>query len=166
MEEELVVKRLDYERAKIQWERRTVRAPASGVVLRLHKDVGEFIGPSDPQLLTIVQLNPLLAVFAVPSRAARLLRAEQDVVVCFPEAGGGNFKGTVHFVSPVVDGKSGTMRVEVLLDNADGKLYSGDPCSLLIDGLEGDEGTPAPSLTSAALNHPQPSPRPAALEGC
>ena len=102
--EELAIKRLDHERAHIQWERRTVRAPTCGVVLRMHKEAGEFIGPNDPQLMTVVQLDPLLAVFAVPSRHAHGLRVGHPVRVRLPEANA-VVDGAVEAVSPVVDGQ-------------------------------------------------------------
>ena len=135
--EELAIKRLEHERARIQWERRTVPAPTGGVVLRIHKEAGEYIGPGDPQLMTIVQLDPLLAVFAVPSRHARRLQIGHPVRVRLPEADA-LVEGTVESVSPVVDGRSGTMRVEVCLTNLERRFLSGEPCSLLLEHLPDD----------------------------
>ena len=140
IQQELAIKRLDHERARIQWERRTVRAPMRGVVLRLHKEAGEFIGPNDPQLMTIVQLDPLLAVFAVPSRHARGLHVGHQVQVRLPEAEA-LVEGAVESVSPVVDGKSGTIRVEVRLHNPQRRFYSGEPCSLFLSHEPDDSDT-------------------------
>lgn len=136
-QEELAIKRLDHERARIQWQRRTAHAPTRGVVLRIHKEAGEFIGPNDPHLMTVVQLDPLLAVFAVPSGHARRLRIGHPVQVRLPEADA-LVEGAVASVSPVVDGKSGTMRVEVRLANPERRFLSGEPCSLLLDHLPDD----------------------------
>jgi RND family efflux transporter MFP subunit len=129
IQEELAIKRLDHERARIQWEWRTVHAPTRGVVLRIHKEAGEFIGPNDPHLMTVVQLDPLLAVFAVSSGHARRLRIGDPVRVRLPETNV-LVEGAIDSVSPVVDGKSGTMRVEVRLSNPDRQFLSGEPCSL------------------------------------
>jgi RND family efflux transporter MFP subunit len=137
IQEELAIKRLDHERARIQWERRTVHAATHAIVLKIHKEAGEFIGPNDPQLMTIVQLDPLLAVFAVPSRHARRLRIGHPVRVRLPEADA-LVEGAVESVSPVVDGRSGTMRVEVRLSNPERQFLSGEPCSLLLDQLPDD----------------------------
>jgi RND family efflux transporter MFP subunit len=156
IEEELAIRRLDHERARIQLERRSVRAPMRGVVLRLHKEVGEFTGPNDPHLMTIVQLDPLLAVFAVPSREARHLRIGQPAQVRLPETGA-VVGGTVESVSPVVDGKSGTMRVEVRLDNPQRRFYSGEPCSLLLDHDPDDSDVSGTSEPTALPNASSPS---------
>ena len=85
LQEDMVVKRLDYDRARVQLERRTVRAPARGIVVHVHKEAGEFAGPNDPHVVTIVQLDPLLAVFALPSRQARRLATDKAVRVRLPE---------------------------------------------------------------------------------
>jgi RND family efflux transporter MFP subunit len=129
--DELSVKRLEYERVVQLWQRRTVRSPLTGVVAARFKEEGEFIGPNDPQLLTIMQLDPLLATFAVPSRQAREFCEGQSVQVRLPEAGE-VVDGSVHHVAPVIDGRSGTMRVEVRVDNTEQRFLSGEACSLLL----------------------------------
>ena len=129
--EELAIKQRQYERAKIQLGRRTIRAPMSGVVARLFKEEGEYIGPNDPQLLTIVQLDPLLAAFSVPSDDSRRMHVGQQVSIELPKSEV-YVQGTIEFVVPVVDGESGTVRVRVRLENAEGRYYSGEPCFLVI----------------------------------
>jgi len=56
-EEVLQVKELEYERIKAQLDRRFIRSPVEGVVKRIHKDVGEFVAPTDPVVLTVVQMS-------------------------------------------------------------------------------------------------------------
>ena len=51
--------------AKQQSKRHTISAPCDGVLVRLFGEEGEFIGPNDPQLMTVMQFDPLLATFAV-----------------------------------------------------------------------------------------------------
>ena len=65
--EDRLTKKLEYERIKVQLERRTIRAPVAGVVTKLHKQVGEFVAPNNPDVLTLVQLDPLLANFTMMS---------------------------------------------------------------------------------------------------
>ena len=131
VQDELEVRQLEYQRAKQQWERRTIYAPCNGVVVRLFKEEGEFIGPNDPQLMTVMQLDPLLATFAVPSGLARKIHPGQVVRIRLPESDT-QVEGTVKTVSPVIEGKSGTIRVEVRVDNPQQKFFSGEPCSLLL----------------------------------
>ena len=78
-QESLEVKELEYRRIKEQLEQRTVRAPIDGVITEMHKDKGEAVSPIDAIVLTIVQLDPLLASFSIPSRQASDLGDGQPV---------------------------------------------------------------------------------------
>jgi RND family efflux transporter MFP subunit len=127
--EELLVRKLEYEKIKIQLERRTVRAPLAGVVTVVHKEPGEFVAPNAPELLKLVQLDWLLAVFSIPSHQALLLTAGQTVIVRLAD-GLRPLEGTIEFISPVTDAESGTVRVKVRMDNRSGLFRSGQRCSL------------------------------------
>ena len=127
--EELLVRKLEYEKIRIQLERRTIRAPLSGVVSVVHKETGEFVAPNAPELLKLVQLDWLLAVFSVPSYQAAVLTAGQTVTIRLAD-GLRPLEGTVEFISPVTDAESGTVRVKVRLDNRSGLFRSGQRCSL------------------------------------
>src|SRR5204863_6019775 len=52
---------LQLERAKIQLKKRSIFAPASGVIIDLHKRAGEYLSPTSPQLLQLARLDPLRA---------------------------------------------------------------------------------------------------------
>ncbi len=131
IEEELDIKRLEREQARLKWERRTIRSPLNGVVLKIQRKSGEFVGPRDSRLLTVVQLDPLLGVFAVPSESARRIRVGQQVRIRLTKSSKVT-AATVERVAPVIDGKSGTVRVELQVTNTQGHLYSGEPCELLL----------------------------------
>jgi RND family efflux transporter MFP subunit len=127
--EELELRRLEHEKSKVQLERRTVRSPIDGVVTKRFKDEGEYAAPNDPTLFTVVQLDRLLAVFSVPSPAARELRIDQKVHVAFPGIAT-PAEGIVEFISPVTDAESGTVRVKVRIENPKQDYRSGERCSL------------------------------------
>ncbi len=129
--EELLVRKLEHDKALVQLERRTIRAPLDGVITKSHKQQGEFVAPNDPFLFTLVQLNPLLATFSVPSHEVGSLRTGQKVIVTIV----GNdvrVNGIVELVSPVTDAESGTVRVKVRIDNPQGVYRSGERCLLLV----------------------------------
>jgi RND family efflux transporter MFP subunit len=129
--EVLEVKRLEYEKVKVQLERRVIRAPLSGTVNVLYKDEGEFVAPNDPYVLEIVELDPLLATFSVPSYLAVRLQVAQSVPVFLDDAS--QFvQGTIELISPVTDAESGTVRVKIRIPNAEGKYRSGERCTLQI----------------------------------
>jgi RND family efflux transporter MFP subunit len=129
--EELLVRKLEHDKALVQLERRTIRAPLDGVITKSHKQLGEFVAPNDPYLFTLVQLHPLLATFSVPSTEVSGLRLDQKVIVTIV----GNdirVNGVVELVSPVTDAESGTVRVKVRIDNPQGSYRSGERCLLLV----------------------------------
>src|SRR5688572_25242383 len=62
-QEELRLLELHLNRAKIALEKRSVRAPLAGVVAEVHRQVGEVVSPAAPQIVTLVELDPLAATF-------------------------------------------------------------------------------------------------------
>lgn len=130
-QQELTVKSLELERSKKQLEQRYIVSPIAGLVTQRFKDEGEFVSPSDPVVIRVVQLDPLLVVFAVPVAQARPLFAAQTVRVRV-ESVAAPLEGVVEFVSPTVDAQSGTTRVRVRLPNPNENIRSGITCYLLL----------------------------------
>jgi len=133
-EELMEVKRLEYEKAKIQLARRSILAPLSGIVSVLRKDEGEFVAPNDPYVLEIVALDPLLATFSLPSLDAARLHPD-DVVTVYVDGADQLVKGQVETIAPVTDAESGTTRVKVRIANPAGQYRSGERCTLQLEGV-------------------------------
>jgi RND family efflux transporter MFP subunit len=129
-EEDLLLKKLELSRAQVQLDRRTVRAPVDGIISRLAKEPGEFVSASDPHILTLVQLDPLLAVFSLTSLQAGTLKPGQTVQIQL-EGQGKNVAGTIETIAPVIDAESGTIRVKMRLPNPSSAGRSGQRCTLL-----------------------------------
>ena len=130
-QEEQLIRKLEYAKIKAQVERRTIRSPIAGVVTKLHKEEAEFVAPNDPQILTIVQLDPLRATFSVsPIQAVRLSKL-QKVRVSFTDLPQ-SAEAAVEFISPVTDAESGTVRIKVIIDNPKSLYRSGERCALLL----------------------------------
>jgi len=129
--EDLLIKKLEYAKVKTQLAHRTIVAPAAGVVTTLHKQEGEFIAPNSPDVLTLVELDPLLATFSLVSADAVALHPGGEVTIEFP-ATGAKTEGTVSFIAPITDAESGTVQVKVRVPNADGRYRSGERCLLQI----------------------------------
>ncbi len=120
---------LESKRVAAMIERRTVRSPIDGYVLKLQKDEREFVSVGSASVATVVQLDPLRAVFSLPTVNAAKLSVGNDVDLELPECGA-KIRGTVEFVAPVTEAESGTVRVKVLIDNAGGAYRSGVRCLL------------------------------------
>ncbi len=121
---------LEARRIEAEIERRVIRSPIDGVVIRLEKKHGEFVSVSEPVLATIANLDQLRVKFYLPTNRAKLYRDGQSVDVFFPDSQR-QASGRIHFVSPVTDADSGTVRVEIAIDNQDHSLSSGVRCNFL-----------------------------------
>jgi len=129
--ETLKIKNLEFERIKAQLERRLIRSPIDGVITHIIRDIGEFVAHTSPVVLTVVQLDPLMATFSVPSGIALRMLQGQSVQILLSTKRTA-IRGNVDFISPVTDPQSGNVRVRVLLRNSGRKYRSGEKCSLLI----------------------------------
>ncbi len=132
--EELEVRRLEYERVKAQIKRRQVESPIDGFVVQIAKEEGEFVSPTDPVVMHVVQLNTLKVVFSVPMRMAADLQSGQPVSlsVGYDQI---QCEGIIEFVSPVADAQSATVRVKVRIPNRKGLIPSGAVCYWTVESL-------------------------------
>lgn len=154
--EELAVRELEYARIQHQINQRVFRSPIDGVVIRIYKDQGEFVAPTDPVVMNVVQLDPLTCVFSVPSTIASGLQTEAVVSLQISEARL-PVKGTIEFVSPVTDAQSGTVKVKVRLSNESQLYRSGDKCWLQLPGA----ANPDQRVNAPATNGDRSASRPA-----
>ena len=104
---------------------------SAGVVAMLHKEQGEFVAPNNPDVLTLVKLDRLLAGFSIMSPRAESLGLGDRVSIAFA-AGNRKAEGVVEFIAPIIDAESGTVQVRVRLENPDGRFRSGERCTLLL----------------------------------
>jgi multidrug efflux pump subunit AcrA (membrane-fusion protein) len=103
-------------------------APFDGVVTRRTCDVGALAGPSgsrDQPLFTVVRVDTVRVVVAVPEKNVVRLRTGADVVVEIAALDGQQFKGKIARTAGALDPEKGTLRAEVDLPNRDGKLLPG-----------------------------------------
>ncbi len=147
-EEDLALKRLEYDKINAQIERRKVRAPIDGIVSLMHKDEGEFVASNDPSVLTLVRLDPLLAVFSLTTQQVSSLHSDQAVSIHVSDSKHPT-TGTVEFISPVADAESGKLLVRIRVDNAKREHRSGTRCTLeLPNANQARASSPTTSLTA------------------
>ncbi len=128
-EEMLATDRLEVKKIEVQLQRRMIRSPIDGVVTDIPRDPGEFVSLTEPKLFTVVRLDRLRAKFYVPAeQSVRFSKAQR--VKLSGQADDKPLTGDVEFVSPVTHAESGLVRVDVILDNRDGRLRSGQRLTL------------------------------------
>ena len=118
------VREIEYRRALMQLERRTIRAPFSGVISKIHKRQGEFISPLHPEIVTLIQVDRLIAKFNVPSSQVDVFRNQE--VFQLTTANGKTIEARVHSIGVFTEAQSGTVEVKLSIDNSDGELRSGE----------------------------------------
>ncbi len=127
-QEEAVSREIDLRRAQVLLDRRSIRAPFTGVVAKLHRKEGEFLSPLRPELVTLIQVDRLLAVFNVPSEQINSFAVGSKATVSFNDSQ--QVIGNVYAIGVQTDAESGTVQIKVQLDNSKDQLRSGEQCYL------------------------------------
>jgi len=103
-----------YERARLDRDRATIRAPFAGTLDRVQAVVGQRLGAGDP-IATVVDLGSLIVEAAVLEHDLLLVRRGATAAVSLAAAGGRSFSGRVAAVLPLVDTTTRAGRVLVRL---------------------------------------------------
>lgn len=124
--------RIEYEMARETFRKRSLISPIQGTVIKLFLDEGETCQEKQP-LAQVVDTSRGVLVCNVEEAIGRNLRKGEAVDLRI-KAGNGTVtrKGTVVFVSPVVDPASGLLEVKTEFDNQDGLVRPGVAGYLLL----------------------------------
>ncbi|MDO8542860.1 MAG: efflux RND transporter periplasmic adaptor subunit [Opitutaceae bacterium] len=109
-----------------------IRAPIAGRTGQLILHEGALVKANDAgqSIVTINQLAPIAAAFAIPERAlneirAALIRGDATVTVGDPASGLSRTDGQLSFVDNAVDPTTGTITLKASFANADHALWPG-----------------------------------------
>jgi membrane fusion protein, multidrug efflux system len=105
-------------------ERKTIRAPFSGVLGIRQVNLGQYLTGGDP-VVPLQSLNPIYVNFAVPQQDTADMRIGRTVHITVGELGNGEFTGRVSAVDSVVDPTTRNVQVQATLANPGGKLHPG-----------------------------------------
>ena len=133
-----VISRMEYDQATAQQkstianvaeiratiERKTIRAPFSGVLGIRKVNLGQYLAGGGP-IVPLQSLNPIYVNFGVPQQTASQIRAGRTLRVTTEDVAGQAFTGRVTAVDSVVDETTRNIQVQATLSNPDGKLKPG-----------------------------------------
>ena len=105
-------------------ERKTIRAPFSGLLGIRHVNLGQYLSGGDA-LVTLQSMNPIYVNFGVPQQATGQMRTGRPVRVTVGDLAGLEFTGRITAVDSVVDESTRNVQVQATLANPDGKLRPG-----------------------------------------
>lgn len=135
---------LELLKLKAQSHSFTVEAPFPGVVTKIHRLAGEYVGPVEPVVCEVAELSTLSAKFLAPSALVEGIDNGDSVTVLFLVSGV-KVVGEAT-VSPYPDAETGMRSVQVRIANPQGNLRAGVRCRLLLQ----PESTTAPSTNHSA----------------
>jgi membrane fusion protein, multidrug efflux system len=105
-------------------DRKTIRAPFSGVLGLRHVNLGQYLSAGDA-LVTLQSLNPIYVNFGVPQQAASQVRAGRSVRIALNDQPGLAFTGRVTAQDSVVDEATRNVQVQATLANPNAVLRPG-----------------------------------------
>ncbi len=104
--------KLELDDARRELEFTEVRAPISGTVAQRLAKLGDLVNVGQ-HLFDIVDFESLVARVYVPDRHLPALRIDQEVFVTPTALGETSYEGYVMRISPIVDARTGTVKVTV-----------------------------------------------------
>ena len=126
--EESVIRQMEKKRAEIQLSRRSITAPISGIISKVHRRDGEYLSPVRPEVVTIIQVDRLLSTFNIPVSQTNEFRVGKEFELKFES--GKSVIATVHWVSVATDAQSQTVEVKLVFENHDRDFRAGEICTL------------------------------------
>ena len=105
-------------------ERKTIRAPFSGVLGIRQVNLGQYLTGGAP-VVPLQSLNPVYVNFGVPQQQATEMRPGRSVRITVGELGDSEFTGRVSAIDSVVDQTTRNVQVQATLANPGGKLRPG-----------------------------------------
>jgi multidrug efflux system membrane fusion protein len=134
-----------------------IRAPIAGRTGGLQVHAGNVVKSPDDALVSISQIHPIYAAFAVPERylpeiQKQMRRRTLTVAASFENLEGPPPQGELSFVDNAVDTTTRTILLKATFPNPDGKLWPGQFVEL---ALQLDELTDAVVVPSQAVQSGQ-----------
>jgi membrane fusion protein, multidrug efflux system len=133
-----VISRVDYDKAiadqkqseantaeiKAAIDRKTIRAPFSGVLGIRQANLGQYLAAGNP-IVSLQSLNPIYVNFSVPQQDMPHVKIGQTVRVTADDLAGMTFTGRVNALDSVVDQATRNVQIQATLANPQGRLRAG-----------------------------------------
>jgi len=131
-------------------DRKTIRAPFSGVLGLRRVNLGQYLSGGDA-LVTLQSLNPIYVNFGVPQQVTAQMRVGRSVRITSDSLTGLEFGGRVTAIDSVVDETTRNIQVQATLANPEGKLRPGMfvQAQVVVGGSSAIVSLPASSISYA-----------------
>ena len=105
-------------------DRKTIRAPFSGILGIRQVNLGQYLDGGDP-VVPLQALHPIYVNFGVPQQQAGQVRMGHTVRVSTDDLAGVEFSGRVTAIDSVVDEATRNVQIQATVPNLAGKLRPG-----------------------------------------
>ena len=105
-------------------ERKTIKAPFSGVLGIRQANLGQYLAPGGA-IVPLQQVDPIYVNFGVPQDVMAHLHNGETVQLVVDDLGGKKFTGRINALDAVVDSATRNITVQATVSNPDGKLRPG-----------------------------------------
>src|SRR5437762_108805 len=136
--DEGVVSRVEYDQASAQQksneakvgelhatiERKTIRAPFTGVLGIRQANLGQYLAAGDP-IVPLQSLNPIYVNFGVPQQTASRIRVGESLQITARDQADAKFTGRVTAINSLVDEATRNIQVQATVANPGAKLRPG-----------------------------------------
>ncbi len=110
---------IEYNMALQQLQRKTLRAPLTGIVSDIQIEAGEHCQPGQ-RLIRVVDISRFYVIANIDVAIARKLQLKETVKVVLQDGMDAvEREGTIDFIAPIVDPASGLQEVKLIIDNSD-----------------------------------------------
>ena len=113
-----------YALAELSLKYTSIKTPISGVVAERKVKVGNMV-LQNQNIFRVSGLDPIIAVLHVPERQLERMKAGQRSVLHIDALGGTNFEGYIKRISPIVDSRTGTVKVTIEVKDSTGRVRPG-----------------------------------------
>ena len=124
IETKLKQSQLEYQSAKTELDKTNLVSPSDGYVGAIEVDKGSFVTPQD-KVAHFVDIQDVYVEFGIIEKDIAKVKEGQNVEVAVESYGDEIFKGQVDSISPIVEGRSRTLKVRSKLANVDEKIKPG-----------------------------------------
>ena len=124
VETKLKQSQLEYQSAKAELDKTNLVAISDGYVGSLETDKGAYVTPQD-KIGAFVETKDVFVEFGIIEKDIAKVKEGQNVEVTMDSFPDQVFKGQVDSVSPIVEGRSRTLKIRSKLPNTDDKMKPG-----------------------------------------
>jgi multidrug efflux pump subunit AcrA (membrane-fusion protein) len=126
---DLKIAQLDVVRASEVLNLRSILSPIDGVVAERNLVGGEYAYEQAP-IMTIAQIDPLNVEVFVPIALYGTVRVGMEATIFGKAPVGGEYKATIEVIDPLIDARSDTFGVRLVLPNPKHEIPAGLRCKV------------------------------------